>query len=91
MPTVADVDEMLEQSKKTSEVLEHIKEVLQMQQNVADHRAHESSYKSSTEYDMEDTSIYHDDMKNSGLMGPDPKKRRGVCFAVGTCWHERFR
>ncbi|KAI9866140.1 MAG: hypothetical protein M1813_001701 [Trichoglossum hirsutum] len=85
MPTVADVDEMLEQSKKTSEVLEHIKEVLQMQQNVADHRAHESSYKSSTEYDMEDTSIYHDDMKNSGLMGPDPKKRRGRAAPPGRC------
>jgi len=79
MPTLSDVDEMLEQSKRTYDTFMHIREVLAMQQSVADHRAHESGYnKSSAEYDMEDAGIYHDDVKTNGLMGPDPKKRRGV-------------
>jgi hypothetical protein len=79
MPTLSDVDEMLEQSKRTYDTFMHIREVLALQQSVADHRAHESGYnKSSAEYDMEDAGIYHDDVKTNGLMGPDPKKRRGV-------------
>ncbi|KAH0551093.1 hypothetical protein GP486_007560 [Trichoglossum hirsutum] len=77
-PDLIEVDEMLKQSRQTCELFEHIKDVLQAQQNVPDHRAHESGFKSSTDFDMEDNSVFHDDMKNHGLMGPDPKKRRGV-------------
>jgi hypothetical protein len=84
MPTLQEVDDMLEQSRRANEALSHIRDVLQMQQSVADHRAHESGYnKSSTEYDMEDAGVYHDDMKANGMMGPDPKKRRGVSLQTG--------
>ncbi|KAH0537319.1 hypothetical protein FGG08_005873 [Glutinoglossum americanum] len=85
MPIPSEIDEMVEQSKRTYETFVHIKEVLQVQQTTADHRVPESSYKSSTEYEMEDAGIYQDDMKSNGLMGPDPKKRRGRAAPPGRC------
>jgi hypothetical protein len=84
LPTLSDIDEVLEQSKRTVETLLHIREVTAMQQSAADHRVHDSSYKSSAEYDMEDSGIYHDDVKTNGLMGPDPKKRRGVSLQIAS-------
>ncbi|KAI9838405.1 MAG: hypothetical protein M1819_005674 [Sarea resinae] len=78
LPTLAECDEMLKQQTRIHDSLSCIREVLVTQQHaLAEQRVQDQGFKGSSEFDVEDSAMYHDDAKGGGFAGSDAKKRRG--------------
>ena len=84
MPSMEECDNMLAHHNKIAYALQRIRDTVYEQQHVlADQQAREHGGKNPGDYDMDDASMYGDDLKNQGYGGSDAKKRsRGVRIFV---------
>lgn len=83
MPSLRECDDMMVLQSKISTALSRIREtVLEQQHVLADQHAREQSCKAQGDYDVDEGSMYSEDMKNQGYVGSDAKKRRGVCGSL---------
>lgn len=80
MPTLENVNEMLQHQDKIRVYLEKMRDMISQQNEHAammDQHMREQGGKGPGYYDNE-MSVYGDDLKSQGFGGPESRKRRGV-------------
>ncbi|KAI9845168.1 MAG: hypothetical protein M1837_005053 [Sclerophora amabilis] len=87
LPTLNDIDEVIRQQDRVRDLLARMREMLINQESAlaANQVSQEHYHKSAGEYDLEESSLYAEDAKSSGMMGPEAKKRRGRAAPPGRC------
>lgn len=82
LPSIAECDAMISHQGRVQDLLVRLRDMLVTQHNaLASQQGPEQRYKGHGDYDLDDGGMY-DDGKGP-FMGPEAKKRRGVCHAQG--------